>query len=108
MPMRCPLNLARYWLGFVGAVDGGITGALGGAVGFAFLGILVVGPAYLIQQRVRRRRGKTWRLFGAGEVAKFRPPGLGRGSRKAVSHRPDVAGLLHLNLLSQGRADGRR
>src|SRR5690242_8560541 len=61
-------HLARHWLGYLwlllaivgciaGAVGGGVSGAVGGAAAGVFLGILVVGPAYLIQQRVRRRRG---------------------------------------------------
>jgi hypothetical protein len=54
------MNLAQYWPGYVLgllAVAGGIAGGLGAAVGAPVVGTLVVGPAYLIQQRVRRRRG---------------------------------------------------
>jgi hypothetical protein len=54
------MQLARYWPGYVLgllAVAGGIAGGLGVAVGAPIVGVLGVGPAYLIQQRVRRRRG---------------------------------------------------
>ena len=63
-----PLNLSRDWPGLilgllavVGGIAGAVFGGFGYAVGWAvvtpMLGILVVGPAWLIQQRVRRRRG---------------------------------------------------
>ena len=62
------MNLARDWPiyalgllavvgGVAGGASGGISDALGGAALVALLGMLVVGPAYLIQQRARRRRG---------------------------------------------------
>lgn len=62
------MNLARDWPiyalgllavvgGVAGGASGGISDAVGGATLVALLGMLVVGPAYLIQQRARRRRG---------------------------------------------------
>src|SRR5216684_3064174 len=54
------MNLRRYWPGlvlFVTLVIGAIVGGVGGAVVTSTIAMLVVGPGYLIQQRVRRRRG---------------------------------------------------
>ena len=54
------MNLSRYWPGlvlFVTLVVGGIVGGVGGAVVSTTVAMLFVGPAYLIQQRVRRARG---------------------------------------------------
>jgi hypothetical protein len=54
------MNLGRYWPGYVLgllAVVGGIAYGFGAAVGALFVGVVLVGPGYLIQQRVRRRRG---------------------------------------------------
>lgn len=56
------MRLARYWPGYVlllFAVVGGIAYGFGGAVSAPVVGMLVVGPGYLIQQRLRRRRGAS-------------------------------------------------
>jgi len=54
------MNVSRYWPGYallLTAAVGATFGGVGGAVVVPMLALLVVGPGYLIQQRVRRRRG---------------------------------------------------
>lgn len=55
------MNLVRYWPVYVAgllAVIAGIAGGPGAALGAFLLGVgLIGGPAYLIQQHLRRRRG---------------------------------------------------
>jgi hypothetical protein len=54
------MNLGRYWpgyvLGLLTVLSASVYG-FGAALVTPFIGMLIVGPAYLIQQRLRRRRG---------------------------------------------------
>jgi hypothetical protein len=86
------MNLRRYWPGlvlFVTLVIGAIAGGVGGAVVTSTIAMLVVGPGYLIQQRVRRRRG------GAAPSGR----GLGRDADEVMT----AIALTYLGALNKSR-----
>jgi hypothetical protein len=85
------MNVRRYWPGYallLTAAVGAIAGGIGGAVVTLTLALLVVGPGYLIQERVRRRHGAA---------------PSGRGLDREANEALDALALRYLTLVNRSR-----